>query len=116
VVAVCRPLNVLGAAPADKANAALAYLYQDYVYGYIQDAGFLKWRELGTEWAMPAKWARWAHARSMLLSLAVRNVATWTRYPGLDPEASRAQSNFIQMDYYTQPEVRYLVVRLKVDF
>jgi TonB-dependent starch-binding outer membrane protein SusC len=116
VVAVCRPLNVLGAAPADKANAALAYLYQDYVYGYIQDAGFLKWRELGTEWAMPARWARWAHARSMLLSLAVRNVATWTRYPGLDPEASRAQSNFIQMDYYTQPEVRYLVVRLTVDF
>jgi hypothetical protein len=48
----------------------------------------------------------------MLLSLAVRNVATWTHYPGLDPEAARAQDNFNQVDYYTQPQVRYFVARL----
>ena len=112
LVARCRPLHVIGATTADKANAALAYLYPDYRYGYIEEAGFLKWRELGVDWTVPRDWARWAHARSMLLSIAVRNVATWTGYPGLDPEASRAQDNFVQTDYYTQPQVRYFVARL----
>jgi TonB-dependent SusC/RagA subfamily outer membrane receptor len=115
LVAVCRPLSVIHAPFADKANAALAYLEPDYRFGYIEDASFLKWRELGLEWTLPAGWARWAHARGMLLSLAVRNVATWTGYPGLDPEASRSQDNFIQVDYYTQPEVRYVTARLTLD-
>jgi hypothetical protein len=112
VVARCRPLSVASASLSEKANAALAYLNPDYRYGYIEDAAFLKWRELGLEWTVPEQWAQWAHARSMLLSLAVRNVATWTHYPGLDPEAARAQDNFNQVDYYTQPQVRYFVARL----
>jgi outer membrane receptor protein involved in Fe transport len=112
IVARCRPLNVINASLADKANAALAYVNQDYRYGYIENASFLKWRELGLDWSMPTGWARWAHARSMLLSIAVRNLGTWTGYPGLDPEASRAQDNFTQVDYYTQPQVRYFVARL----
>jgi TonB-dependent SusC/RagA subfamily outer membrane receptor len=115
-VAICRPLTEINAPMEDKERAALAYLYPEYRYAFIEDAGFLKWRELGLEWTLPARWSRWAHARSMLFSFAVRNVATWTAYPGLDPEASRAQDNFTQADFYTQPQVRHFVARLTVDF
>ena len=108
----CRPLSVPDAPVSAKANASLAYLYEGYRYGYIEDASFLKWRELALEWAMPTAWAQWVHARSMLMSVAVRNLATWTPYPGLDPEGSRSQDNFVQVDYYTQPQVRYFVARL----
>jgi outer membrane receptor protein involved in Fe transport len=111
-IALCRPLNVIGAPFDDKAKAAIAYLDGDYRYGYIENATFLKWRELGMDWTMPNRWASWAHAQSMLLSLAIRNVTTWTSYPGLDPEVSRAQDNFRQVDYYTQPQVRYFVARV----
>src|SRR5262245_56555545 len=115
-VGLCRPLTIIDAPLEDKEKAALAYLYPEYRYAFIEDASFMKWRELGLEWTMPARWSRWAHAGSMLFSVAVRNLATWTPYPGLDPEASRAQDNFIQVDYFTQPQVRHFVARLTVDF
>jgi len=113
---VCRPLSERDATMEDKEKAALAYLYPEYRYAFIEDASFLKWRELGLEWTFPARWSRWAHASSMVFSLAVRNVATWTGYPGLDPEASRAQDNFVQADFYTQPQVRHFVARLTAGF
>jgi hypothetical protein len=112
----CRPLTERNAPMEDKEKAAVACLYPEYRYAFIEDASFLKWRELGLELTLPARWSKWAHAGSMLFSLAVRNVATLTAYPGLDPEASRAQDNFVQADFYTQPQVRHFVARLTVDF
>jgi len=124
--AYCRGLNVVDAPLADKAKAAVASLFPDprYAYDYIEDASFLKWRELGLEWTLPERWARSAHAGSMRLSVAVRNLATWTPYPGLDPEAYRVSpsggasnnDNFRQVDYFTEPQVRHVVARLTVDF
>jgi hypothetical protein len=113
---VCAPLSVMSSALTDKEQAALAYLYPSYRHGFIEDASFLKWRELAVEWQLPTPWVHWFHASSMMLSAAVRNVATWTGYKGLDPEATASQDNFRQVDFYTQPQVRYFVARLTAGF
>jgi hypothetical protein len=47
------------------------------------------------------------------LTLAGRNLATWTDYSGLDPETVEGggDANFSQSEFNTQPPVRYFMVR-----
>lgn len=53
----------------------------------IDDASFAKLRELSIGFFLPPDWAARAGARTASISLAGRNLATWTRYKGLEPEA-----------------------------
>jgi hypothetical protein len=52
------------------------------------------------------------------LTLAGRNLATWTDYPGLDPETVEGGGNvnFSQSEFNTQPPVRFLMARLNYTF
>jgi hypothetical protein len=51
----------------------------------------------------------------MSLTIAGRNLKTWTSYDGLDPELNGgAQANFNQFDFLTQPPVRYWTFRVDV--
>ncbi len=52
------------------------------------------------------------------LTLAGRNLATWTDYPGLDPETVEGGGsvNFSQSEFNTQPPVRHLMIRLNYTF
>ena len=54
----------------------------------IVDASFAKLRELSATYTLPARWASTLRASSASLSLAGRELHTWTRYEGLDPEAT----------------------------
>jgi hypothetical protein len=54
----------------------------------ITDAGFAKLRELSAAYALPGRWAAMLRARSASVSLAGRELYTWTRYRGLEPEAT----------------------------
>ena len=53
----------------------------------IDDAGFTKLREVSATYTLPAIWAAYAHASTASISLAGRNLKTWTDYGGLEPEA-----------------------------
>lgn len=54
----------------------------------VQDATYTKLREISLRLEMPASWARMLGGSRMHVSLAGRNVATWTDYGGLDPETT----------------------------
>lgn len=55
---------------------------------YLQDASFIKLREVSATYRLPSWMVRqYLRAQSASLSLAVRNVKTWTDYEGLDPES-----------------------------
>jgi len=54
---------------------------------FIRDASFTKLRELSASYTLPEGLARRARASSAVLTLAGRNLHTWTKYPGLDPES-----------------------------
>jgi outer membrane receptor protein involved in Fe transport len=87
--------------------------------GFIYDADFYKWRELSITFDMPSYLTDYMQQLDGLrLTLAGRNLAIWTDYPGLDPEANEGggDDNFGQSEFNTQPPVRYLMLRLDYSF
>ena len=88
-----------------------------FLGGYIEDASFTKLREVALSLTLPAQLAGRMGAGSAVLTLAGRNLHTWTKYTGLDPEANAgAQANFSTADFLTAPQVRYFTARLALSF
>ena len=82
---------------------------------YIYDADFWKLREVAITVAAPHRWAERVAASDVRLTFAGRNLATWTSYPGLDPEMNATPSDpLVRGDFSTQPPVRYLTARVDV--
>lgn len=53
----------------------------------IADASFTKLRELSLAYTLPDTWAATMRAERATVSIAGRNLYTWTAFPGLEPEA-----------------------------
>jgi TonB-linked SusC/RagA family outer membrane protein len=88
-----------------------------YNSGYIEGASFTKLREVALSLTLPQAIAARAGAGSATLTFAGRNLHTWTKYSGLDPELNaNAQSNFSTADFLTAPQVRYFTARLALAF
>ena len=85
---------------------------------YIEDASFVKWREVAITIRAPSSLASSLRfLRGASVTFAGRNLATWTDYPGLDPEIVEAASTeFNQSEFNTQPPVRYYTMRLNFAF
>jgi outer membrane receptor protein involved in Fe transport len=110
----CRAIQDKSSPLADQA-AAVADAQFNTVAGYIEDATFWKLRELSVTLDAPSAWAMRAGVHGVSLTLAGRNLHTWTGYRGLDPELNEAaQANFTQADFLTQPPVRYYTARVNV--
>ena len=85
--------------------------------GYIEDASYTKLREVAVTLTAPQNVASRIGAGSASLTLAGRNLHTWTKYTGLDPEVNAlAQGNFATADFLTQPNIRSFTARLNLTF
>src|SRR6201999_599724 len=74
-------------APLAWQDATVAAKFGGTDYGYLLNGSFWKMRELSLAMIMPDAWARHLlGGRAASLTIAARNVATWTPYRGLDPE------------------------------
>ena len=114
--AICKDLNLPNTSLQDQAAASAAFFY-GFETGFFQDAGFLKLRELSLTYIAPTAWASRIGASSLSLTLSGRNLKTWTKYKGADPEVSQSgQFNFSTADFLTQPPVRYFIGRVNVTF
>lgn len=83
--------------------------------GYVEPATFWKLRELSLTFLAPESFARRAGASALSLTVAGRNLATWTKYKGFDPELnSSADANFSTSDFLTVPPLRLYTVRIDV--
>ena len=95
----------------------------------VEDGSFVRVRELGVTYAVPRSLTRALRMQSVTVTGAVRNLALWTRYTGVDPEVSNtgganiqtvpttggeAVNNDVREDYGAVPLARYWVVRLNV--
>ncbi len=107
---------------ADQARF-VAYRYYGSYWGYDEKADFVKWRELSLTLGAPAfltEHMGWA--KGATLTLAGRNLHTWTKYSGLDPEINEIGSTagttggFIQDEFNTQPPLRLYTMRLNFTF
>ncbi len=111
----CAGMNDPKSSLADQA-AAVANLKGTQA-GYIQDGGFTKLREVSLTYDAPDDLAHKVGAASLSFTVAGRNLHTWTKYRGVDPELNEAgQNNFTTADFLTQPPVRYWIGRVNITF
>ena len=101
---------------AEQAKAVASVFFGDPI-GYVQDADFLKLREVSLTYYAPASLAAQFGARTLSFTVAGRNLATWSHYPGFDPEVNQnGQANFSTTDFLTQPQIHYWIARINVSF
>jgi len=84
--------------------------------GYIEKGDFTKLREVSATITLPERWAAKARARSLALTIAGRNLKTWTKYKGFDPEVNASTGSFTQFDFLTQPPLRFWTTRFDLSF
>ena len=100
-----------------KEQAAAQAAANGFNGGFIEDASFTKLREVALALTLPQRFAARIGASNAVLTLAGRNLHTWTNYSGLDPEVNAgAQSNFSTADFLTAPQVRYFTARIALGF
>jgi len=95
----------------------------DYDIGFWTEKGdFTKLRYVSLTYQLPA---RLVNAKNATITFAARNLVTWSKYNGGDPEVQDVadQSNladfngtFGRRDYYQIPQPRSFVVTFKVGF
>ena len=114
IFGICAGARVPGSTLADQAAAITAPAVET---GFYQDAGFVKLREVSLTYTAPASWAARFGASSLSFTATGRNLITWTKYRGADPEVNDiGQFNFSQADFLTQPPVRQFFGRVNVTF
>ena len=84
--------------------------------GFIEDGAFVRFRELSVTYAAPRDLAkRVFRSESASLTFAARNLHVWTKYSGVDPEASYGSAN-VPNDFQTAPPPTYFTLRLNLGF
>ena len=102
-------------APLEDQAAAIARLMGSS-WGYIQKADFTKLREASAALTLPNSWAHRINAEKIVWSVAGRNLHTWSKYKGFDPELNSLAANFNNSDFLTQPPLRQWTTRFDVSF
>ena len=114
-VANCRAANDVAAPLDDQAAYIAANMGTDA--GYIQDASFTKLRELSISVDVPPRYLTRTGLGGARVTFAGRNLKTWTKYKGLDPEIyEQGGTNFSTDEFLSQPHVRYYTVRLDLSW
>ncbi|MCH7717458.1 MAG: SusC/RagA family TonB-linked outer membrane protein [Gemmatimonadetes bacterium] len=119
---ICQGLNDPAASLEEQARAQTQRVANRTAAGFIEDAWFIKLRELSLTFFAPESWARALRSDRVNLTITGRNLFTITDYTGLDPEVQGqddvggANGGFLGRDFLTQPPVRSFSARLNVTF
>ena len=79
---------------------------------YIEDASYIRLREVALSYSAPESVARLMRAKSASFTLAGRNLALWTDYSGLDPETTFSDTT----EFFTVPAERRLSFRVSLTY
>jgi hypothetical protein len=87
---------------------------------YVNKADFTKLREVSLSYTLPASVAHMGRVSRAVLTVAGRNLHTWTDYPGIDPEASflggSRGGNFSVFDQLLTPTPRQWILGLNLEW
>jgi TonB-linked SusC/RagA family outer membrane protein len=87
--------------------------------GFFQPGWFVKLREISATLNAPDAWlARMRGARSASFTFSARNLKTWTKYRGVDPETdfTASETSSVPQDFQTVGPPSYFIFRLNVGF
>lgn len=79
---------------------------------YMEDASYIRLREMSLSWQVPERLASAMRARSANVTIAARNLATWTDYSGLDPETTFREGT----EFFTVPAEKRFSFRLSLTY
>lgn len=87
---------------------------------YLNNSSYTKLREVSFSYTLPEIATRWGGFSRAVVTLAGRNLFTWTNYPGLEPEAfflggSRG-GNFGSFEQTTNPQLAQWVFGMNLDW
>jgi TonB-linked SusC/RagA family outer membrane protein len=86
----------------------------------IDDAGYTKLREVSLTYVMPSQWAQRFGADAATITVAGRNLHTWTNYGGLEPEANFLSGSrggqFSAWEQTTLPQLSQFVATINLTF
>lgn len=103
--------------PLAKQAAAIEAITGASDAGFVETADFTKFRELTFTLGLPDRISNMFGGRAANLVIAGRNLHTWTKYTGFDPELnSTPDRNFSTSDFLTLPPDRIWTVRLNLSF
>ena len=86
--------------------------------GYMQPGAFTRLREISVSYQLPSVVTNAMRSKDATITFAARNVATWSRYRGVDPENDftvTSGGNFPQ-DFQTFGPASYYILRLNLGF
>lgn len=85
---------------------------------FVEDGSFVKLRELSATYTLDMPWVRRLIGFSSAdVRVAGRNLHTWTRYKGFDPEVNLGGGEFLTqgLDYFITPPVRSFVLGISLN-
>jgi TonB-linked SusC/RagA family outer membrane protein len=106
--------------PGEYSPILQAGIQNSYPFYLITDAGFAKLREVSVTYTLPDRFARSVRAGGVSVTLAGRNLHTWTKYKGLEPEAaflsgSRGAGN-VSWEQTTTPQLSSFLATVNISF
>lgn len=99
--------------PAYVASVELAADMRSYL---ISDASFAKLREVSLNFRVPEGWAGRVGASRGSITVAARNLHTWTSFIGMDPESARPNSQFGTITQGQMPTPAQFITTVNVSF
>lgn len=90
-----------------------------FYYGqYTEDGSYLKLREIAASFNLPRSFSQALRAQNIALTLSGRNLYTWTKYTGFDPEMNLFGQLTVERgnDFGTYPIPRMFTLGLQASF
>jgi hypothetical protein len=81
---------------------------------FIQDASFVKLREVSATYTLPNRLI--PGFRSASITLAARELALWSNYGGADPEVNQINTGLLAQDQAVLPPLSRIVATLNLTF
>jgi TonB-linked SusC/RagA family outer membrane protein len=83
----------------------------------VENGGYVKLREISVAYTFDQPWVRNWGASSIDVRLSGRNLATWTKYQGIDPETNLQGAIGIGrgQDYFNNPQTRSVAFSFQVN-
>jgi len=83
----------------------------------LEDGSYLKLRSVQLSYRLPVKLCKSLGARNLEVYVSGQNLVTWTKYKGMDPEASITNSTLTPgLDFSVYPHARTTVFGIKANF
>jgi hypothetical protein len=82
----------------------------------INDASFAKLRELSASYSFAPQYARFLRGKEATLTVSARNLHTWSKWTGLDPEAYFVTQLFTRLEQDNTPQLASFQAILNLTF